>query len=390
MPLDKSLAAKQARMQEALAAYGKAADYGIAEVTTAANYEIAELYHALSKDLYASERPPELTTDELEQYDILLEEQAFPFEEEAIELHETNAARTADGIYDEWVRKSLARSSSSCRDVTRRPKSERPLSKPFANFAAWPLRLRSLAAGALALTLAACGSSAPRQADVERAARRSWRRPAASARARCRCEQSSTCASPSAVANAAVTRDEAELPRRRGRASRCRRPPRRLSNARSLRCVPRAGSRPSSSSSSSRSSTRQYPGPHVNLALVYLHDARRDDARDALERALSVEPGHAAANTQLGILLREDGKFAEAEQAYRRALATDPEYALAHYNLGVLLDIYLRRTAEALEQYELYQASLTEPNETVGRWIIDLRRRVGNGEAARVAQEDGR
>jgi hypothetical protein len=108
VPLDRSLTAKQQRMEEALAAYGKAADYGIAEVTTAANYEIAELYHALSKDLYASERPPELNEDELEQYDILLEEQAFPFEEEAIELHETNAARTAEGVYDEWVRKSFA------------------------------------------------------------------------------------------------------------------------------------------------------------------------------------------------------------------------------------------------------------------------------------------
>jgi tetratricopeptide (TPR) repeat protein len=133
-----------------------------------------------------------------------------------------------------------------------------------------------------------------------------------------------------------------------------------------------------------------YPGPHVNLALVYLHDGRRDDAREALEQALAIDPGHAAANTQLGIMLREDGKFGQAEEAYRRALATDPEHALAHYNLGVLLDIYLRRTAEALEHYEHYQASLTEPNETVGRWIIDLRRRVGNGEAARVAQEDGR
>ena len=108
VPLDQSLAAKQARMEEALTAYGKAADYGVAEVTTAANYEIAELYHALSKDLYASERPAELTGEELEQYDILLEEQAFPFEEEAIELHETNAARTVEGIYDQWVQKSLA------------------------------------------------------------------------------------------------------------------------------------------------------------------------------------------------------------------------------------------------------------------------------------------
>ena len=127
----------------------------------------------------------------------------------------------------------------------------------------------------------------------------------------------------------------------------------------------------------------------MNLALVYLHDERRADARAALERALELEPGHAAANTQLGIMLREEGKFAEAEAAYRRALATDPDHGLAHYNLGVLLDLYLRRTAEALEHYERYQSSLTEPNETVARWIIDLRRRVGNGEAARVAEVGG-
>lgn len=131
----------------------------------------------------------------------------------------------------------------------------------------------------------------------------------------------------------------------------------------------------------------EYPGPHVNLALVYLRDGRRDDARTELELALGVDPGHAAANTQLGILLREDGKFEEAEAAYRRALETDPDHALAHYNLGVLLDLYLRRTAEALEHYEAYQATLAQPNETVARWIIDLRRRVGNADAARVAQE---
>jgi TolA-binding protein len=107
IPLDKSLKAKQARMKDALAEYGKAADYGVAEVTTAANYEIAELYHSLSKDLFASQRPPELSKDELEQYNILLEEQASPFEEQAIKLHEVNAARTADGIYDQWVQKSL-------------------------------------------------------------------------------------------------------------------------------------------------------------------------------------------------------------------------------------------------------------------------------------------
>jgi hypothetical protein len=108
IPLEDSLTIKRQRMELALAAYGRAADYGVAEVTTAATYEIAEIYHQLSRDLFDSERPAELSQEELEQYDILLEEQAFPFEEQAIEVHEVNAARTSEGIYDEWVVKSLA------------------------------------------------------------------------------------------------------------------------------------------------------------------------------------------------------------------------------------------------------------------------------------------
>ena len=112
-------------------------------------------------------------------------------------------------------------------------------------------------------------------------------------------------------------------------------------------------------------------------------------AIDAYRRAIVLDASHANAHSNLGVLLRAAGKPSEAEAAYRRALVTDPDHALAHYNLGVLLDIYLRRTAEALEHYEHYQASLTQPNETVGRWIIDLRRRVSNGDAARVAQGDG-
>lgn len=131
-----------------------------------------------------------------------------------------------------------------------------------------------------------------------------------------------------------------------------------------------------------------YPGPQVNLSIVYTHEGRSDDARAALDRALAIAPGHAAANNQLGILLREAGKFEEAERAYRRALETDPSYALAHYNLGVLLDVYLRRGAEAIEHYEAYQSSLGEPDKTVAGWIIDLRRRFGGG-APQVAKENG-
>jgi hypothetical protein len=106
LPLKKSLAAKRKALDVALAAYKRALDYQVAEVTTAATFEMAELYRTLAKDIMASERPKNLKKDEREQYDSLLEEQVFPFEEQAIKMHEANAARAKEGLYDEWVKKS--------------------------------------------------------------------------------------------------------------------------------------------------------------------------------------------------------------------------------------------------------------------------------------------
>lgn len=106
-PLDKSLKSKRNAMEKVMTIYGQALDYGVAEVTTAATFGMAELYRNLGADLISSERPRNLDAEALEQYDVLLEEQAFPFEEKAIELHETNAQRARDGVYDEWVQRSF-------------------------------------------------------------------------------------------------------------------------------------------------------------------------------------------------------------------------------------------------------------------------------------------
>ncbi|MEO1581611.1 MAG: tetratricopeptide repeat protein [Pseudomonadota bacterium] len=106
-PLKASLERKRELMEQTLAAYGKAADYGVAEVTTASTFRIGQMYQQFSRDLMDSERPADLDADALEQYDILLEEQAFPFEEQAIEVFEANAARAADGVFDVWVEQSF-------------------------------------------------------------------------------------------------------------------------------------------------------------------------------------------------------------------------------------------------------------------------------------------
>jgi tetratricopeptide (TPR) repeat protein len=105
-PLKATLAAKRKALETALAGYKEAAAYNVAEVTTSANFEMAELYRRLAADLLASERPKGLNADELEQYDLLLEEQAIPFEEQAIKLHEANFALANDGLFDDGVRGS--------------------------------------------------------------------------------------------------------------------------------------------------------------------------------------------------------------------------------------------------------------------------------------------
>ncbi len=89
--------------------YTDAADYGIAEVTTASTFRLGEVYEKFSTDLMDSERPGELDEAALEQYELLLEEQIYPFEEKAIDIYKANTDRAADGVYDEWVRRSFNR-----------------------------------------------------------------------------------------------------------------------------------------------------------------------------------------------------------------------------------------------------------------------------------------
>ena len=57
--------------------------------------------------LLESERPAGLSEAEKVDYELVLEEEAFPFEERAIEIHEENFELLAAGIYNEWVQQSL-------------------------------------------------------------------------------------------------------------------------------------------------------------------------------------------------------------------------------------------------------------------------------------------
>ncbi len=335
-PLKKSLAEKRKAMEAAILAYSRAADYQVAEVTTAANFESAELYRQLGKDLMSSERPRNLNKDELEQYDVLLEEQAFPFEEKAIKLHEVNAARTRDGVYDEWVQKSFAALAEL--DPGR-----------YAKVETGEQRVEQIRPAPPVPAATTEPAEVPAQTTTPATAAK---RPKGAA------------AAPPPVATAPPA--PAPVPERASE-----------SFAQALESM--RAERWTDAELELKQITLAYPdlpGPYVDLGIVCARGGRLSEAQEAFGRALAIDPKDAVAADESGIVLRRMGKFAEAEAAYRRAIEADPDYAPAHFNLGILYDLYLQQPKPALEQFERYVAIAGE-RKPVSGWLVDLRKRAG-------------
>ena len=129
-----------------------------------------------------------------------------------------------------------------------------------------------------------------------------------------------------------------------------------------------------------------FPGAHVNLAIIYSANGDDEAAMAAVNDALAIDAEHVPALNQLGVLHRKNGNFTESEAAYLKAVTVQPDYPLAHYNLGVLNELYLQRLELALQHFERYQELVGEDKQ-VGRWITDLQRRVAaNQRTANVTE----
>lgn len=111
-PLAVNLKKKKTAMQAAVKLFGQASTYGIAEITTEATHSIGQIYLDFSESLLTSQIPKNLGEEERIQYTILLEDQAFPFEEKAIEFYEANLTRTKDGTTNTWLDASFTQLQS--------------------------------------------------------------------------------------------------------------------------------------------------------------------------------------------------------------------------------------------------------------------------------------
>jgi tetratricopeptide (TPR) repeat protein len=312
-PLKKSLAAKKSAMETAVKAYTSTAEYAVAEVTTAATFELAELYRRLGKDILESERPAGLDADALEQYVTLLEEQAYPFEEKAIEVHAINAARTGSGVYDEWVRKSFAALAGLM--PARYGKTEiisDYIVSIVPEVAVAPEPVPATTAGTAAVP-------APPPVDPL---------------IQVLLQTAGNFVAEEKLDDAAAIWTD-------------------------------LGAR-----------APLLAAPAYNLGLLAMRRGQWQQALDQLEAARARAGRDAGVQDAFGITYRNLGRFRDAEAAYRASLEAEPDRAASHRNIGVLLDLYLQQAAEALPHFERYMALTGAPDKQVSGWIAELKQRV--------------
>ena len=122
--------------------------------------------------------------------------------------------------------------------------------------------------------------------------------------------------------------------------------------------------------------TPQFSPAFTNLGLQYLQSKKYRQSEQAFKKAIELNPNDSIAYNHLGIIMRMKGQFSDAQNMYQQAIKSNAKYANAHLNLGILLDMYLYELPDALQHYRNYQTLTNNNDQLVGKWIIDIERRI--------------
>lgn len=340
-PLAETLKRKRDLMDASLRELEHLLSYEVGEVTTAATFQMAEIYAEFSRALLESERPKDLPPAELVAYEEALEEEAFPFEERAIEVHEANVSlMIAANVYNRWVEQSFARLAELV--PGRYAKEEQSMGLLGA-------------IETVAYRHPGWVEPPPEEAGEETQARRA-RGPGAKGPTK-RLELLEG----AGFTITDGTRVPADVRERylagvswleqgfheRGVAE--------------LRAVTEAAP--------------ELANPHVDLGVAYGRVGDLAQAAASLERAVAANPDHPIALNELALIYRRQGRFAEAHLTYEKALALYPEFHVANRNLAILCDLYQRDYGCALRHYRAYQALVPEDAQAA-LWIADIEGRA--------------
>jgi tetratricopeptide (TPR) repeat protein len=96
----------------------------------------------------------------------------------------------------------------------------------------------------------------------------------------------------------------------------------------------------------------QFKLAHNQLGMRHMADGRLKLAREEFQAALEADPQFAEARNNLGVLSGQQGRHAEAERMFRQAAEDDPTYVKARVNLALILAAQ-GRLADAKKEIEV-------------------------------------
>ncbi|HKW12864.1 MAG TPA: tetratricopeptide repeat protein [Candidatus Krumholzibacteria bacterium] len=102
----------------------------------------------------------------------------------------------------------------------------------------------------------------------------------------------------------------------------------------------------------------------VNMGLAYSDWGKRLEARQALEKAIAVNPKDVLAYCHLGYLDHMSGNLSDAMLMYKQALAIDPNSSQAHYNMGLAF-AEQKIFGEAVREWQIVIKN--DPNSDLGK-----------------------
>jgi tetratricopeptide (TPR) repeat protein len=323
-PYAENLRKKQDAMKVSKERFEGLFDYETDIVTSAATYYLAEMYYDFSKALMKSERPYGLSPQEKEQYELAIEEQAFPFEEKAIQVHQKNIELMARGIYNTWIDKSI-------------DKLAKMVPARYAKFEESSGYIKTID-----------NASYVELIDPKRVGSGS----------------SPVAISPSAGLVPARELSTAQKKEIEADFSEAMQALKIVQYEKVIKLLNKIAEQ-----------SPNNPVPYVNLALVNEKMRNYTLAEENLKKAIKIDSGNPVANNEFALLYRRTGRFAEARQIYEKILEKYPNFIMARKNLGILCDIYMKDYQCALKHYVIYSGAMPDDG-TVKIWIADLRGRL--------------
>lgn len=124
-PFEETFDKKTRHLNNFLKEYSEAAKFKIPEILPEIYFRMGALFENFRDSIVRSERPDGLTKEQMDEYGFLLEEKAYPYDEQAVKVYERCAdAARKHSLHDEWSERCFARLADIRPALYKRPLNE--------------------------------------------------------------------------------------------------------------------------------------------------------------------------------------------------------------------------------------------------------------------------